>query len=85
MTYATHAAISNSPSLRQRLTACAAQEGATDPPRWVGAVIWTLPQADWVAAWDSAEVANPGEDHGANPAVITDAIILATIQPMVTP
>ena len=81
MTYATHAAIVNSGSLRQRVAACAAQEGATDPPRWVNAVIWTLPQSDWIAAWASAEAGEPGGDHGANEGAVTDAMILAVVQP----
>ena len=81
MSYATHAAIVNSPSIRQRITACAAQEGATDPPRWVNAVIWTLPQSDWIAAWASMEAGDPGGDHGSNEAGVTDAMILAVVQP----
>ena len=80
MTYAIHADIVASTSLRQRITACAAQEGATDPPRWVNAVIWTLPQSDWIAAWASMEAADPGGDHGANEAGVTDGMILAAVQ-----
>ncbi len=80
MSYATHAAIVQSGSLRQRLTACAAQEGVTDPPRWVNTVAWTLWGNDWIAAWDSAEAADPGGDHGADPAVVTDQMILSVIQ-----
>ena len=85
MTYATHAAIVNSGSLRQRITACAAQEGATDPPRWVSAVIWTLPASDWIAAWEYMEASDPGGDHGANEAGVTDAMILAVVQPRLAP
>ncbi len=81
MSYATHASIVQSNTLRQRITACAAQEGADDPPRWVNAVIWTLPADDWRAAWESAEAANPGADHGADEACVTDGMILSAIQP----
>lgn len=81
MSYATHASIVQSGSLRQRITACAAQEGASDPPRWVNAVIWSLPGSDWIAAWASAEAGNPGADHGANEGVVTDGMILAAVQP----
>jgi hypothetical protein len=84
-TYAVHADIVNSASLRQRVTACAAQEGAPNPPQWVNANIWTLPAADWRAAWASMEAAEPGADHGANEAGITDAMILAVVQPLLTP
>ena len=85
MSYSTHAAIVQSGSLRLRITACAAQEGASDPPRWVNAVIWTLPQSDWIAAWASAEAGDPGGDHGANEGAVTDAMILAVVQPRLTP
>lgn len=81
MTYSTHAAIVQSGSLRQRITACAAQEGASDPPRWVNAVIWTLPTSEWIGAWASAEAGDPGADHGANEGVVTDAMILSVVQP----
>lgn len=85
MTYAVHAAIAYDPSIRGRVTACAAQEGATDPPRWAAATIWHLIGSDWIAAWASAEAGNPGADHGANEAVITDGMLLAAIQPRLTP
>ena len=85
MTYLVHANIVASTSLRQRITACAAQEGATDPPRWVNATIWTLPQADWIAAWASMEAADPGGDHGTNEAGVTDSMILSAVQPRLSP
>ena len=85
MTYATYADIVNSGSLRQRITACAAQEGAYDPPRWAAANIWTLPQSDWIAAWQYMEASDPGADHGANEAGVTDAMILAVVQPRLSP
>ena len=84
MSYATHAAMSQSSSLRGRMTACAAQEQVSDPQKWVTRMCWTIPGSDWVAAWDYAENTNPGADHGANPAVITDQMMLSAIQPMVT-
>lgn len=81
MTYLTHSHIVYSSSLRGRVTACAAQEGASDPPRWTSAVIWSLITSEWIGAWASAEAGNPGGDHGSNEAVITDAMILAAVQP----
>ena len=80
MTYAVHADIVQSNSLRLRITACAAQEGIADPPRWMSANIWTLPKADWIAAWASAEAGDPGGDHGANEGAVTDGMILASVQ-----
>ena len=78
--YLTHSKIAYDPSLRGRVTACAAQEGVDDPPRWTAAVIWNLITSEWIAAWDSAEVGNPGGDHGANESVIVDGMILSAVQ-----
>ena len=80
MTYLTHATIAYSPAIRGRVTACAAREGADDPPRWANAVIWTLPTSEWIAAWASMEAADPGGDHGANEAGVTDGMILSAVQ-----
>jgi hypothetical protein len=90
MGYQDHANIVASGSLRLRIAACAATEiGETDPtfdaPRWVAQNIWTLPKADWQAAWASAEAGDPGGDHGANEGAVTDAMILAAVQPRLTP
>ena len=54
-----------------------------DPPRWVNAVIWKLPQSDWVAAWESYLAAHPQSDEddiGEHPDVITDQMILSAVQ-----
>lgn len=75
MSYAMHAAAAQSPTLRARVTAAAAQERVTDPPRWVAAVMWSLPTSEWVAAWASADAADPGGDHGANEAVTQLAVV----------
>ena len=48
MSYLTHAHIVYSSAIRGRVTACAAREGVTDPPRWVAATIWNLVGDDWV-------------------------------------
>ena len=85
MSYNNHANIAQSPSFRARVTACAAQEGAPNPAQWVGGYIWSLPTSEWIAAWASAEAGDPGGDHGANEAVITDAMILAAVQPRINP
>ena len=81
MTYSIHAAAATSPGLRQRVTACAAQEGAPDPTRWTAAAVWSLITSEWIDAWAYADATHPGEDHGANDAVITDGMILAAVQP----
>ena len=83
MSYLTHARIVYSPALRGRVTACAAREGVSDPPRWVAAVIWNLVGDDWIAAWDSYLAAHPQSDEddiGEHPDVITDQMILSAVQ-----
>jgi hypothetical protein len=42
----------------------------------MGALIGT----DWVAAWESALAGNPDADPGANDLVITDQMILSSVQ-----
>lgn len=80
MSYATHAAIAVSGSLRQRITACAAVEGVPDPPRWVNAVIWRMIVPEWSAAW----AASAAEDKGADEAAITDDLILMGVRRILT-
>lgn len=84
MSYANIAAITQSNSLIQRLTAAAAQEGKslTMPGSWVGERIWQFAVAPgWADKWAYALAAGM-EDPGADEAVITDGDILAVIQPM---
>jgi hypothetical protein len=85
MSYLTISRMTESTSLRQRLNAAAAQEGkgAPDGPEtWVASHIWQIVSAPgWAGAWGSA-VAGGVADPGVNEAVITDAMILAVVQPM---
>lgn len=84
MSYATIAEITQSGSLFNRLTAAAAQEGknATSPGGWVSVHIWQLAASPgWSDKWESAQ-AGGVTDPGANEAVITDADILAAVQPI---
>lgn len=84
MSYATIAAITQSGAMNQRLTAAAAQEGknTASPGSWVSKNIWTLAASPgWSEAWESAE-AGGVTDPGANEAVITDGMILASVQPL---
>lgn len=81
MSYLTISTISANQSMRNRVAACAASEGETAPDNWAytNALRWAS-SPGWDAAWASAEAANPGEDHGANEAVITDGQILSAVQ-----
>lgn len=83
MSYKTIAAITQSNSLIDRLTAAAAEQHKTEPYQsWVLQNIWTIAASPgWAAAWESA-VAGGVTDPGAHEGVITDGMILATIQPL---
>ena len=70
-------------SLQRRVTACAAQQNAPgDPEQWTLANRYGWASAPgWGAAWDSA-IAAGNPDPGADPAVITDGMILTQVQVM---
>lgn len=88
-TYATIARIAASTAFRERLTACAAQQGAPDPAGWVFERRYTLAASPgWAAAVDYWQAVNPDADPDGwapRPDVITDGAILAAVQPMVNP
>jgi hypothetical protein len=85
MSYLTIATIAQSYSMHQRVAACAAQEGEENPEQWAAdnALGWAAAPG-WAAAWQSALAADPEADPGANEAAITDGMILAQVQPMLT-
>jgi hypothetical protein len=85
MSYLCISSMTQSQSLRLRLTAAAAQEGkgAPDGPEtWVSSRIWQIAASEgWAEAW-SAAVGGEVTDPGADESVISDAMILAVVQPM---
>lgn len=86
MSYQTIYTMAANQSLRNRVAACAAQEGAANPESWAqqNSLLWAA-SPGWSEAWEYAEAVNPGDDHGANEGVITDDMVLAAIQPLVKP
>jgi len=96
--YLSIAAIANDENMRERMRAAATQQAQlgtapliTDPIRWVGdnMYVWAS-SPGWGAAWDSALAAHPPEtepdyEPGRDPAVITDGMILATVQTLGAP
>ena len=80
MSYKTYADIVENYQISRRLIACAAQEGADDPSKWIAAWNWKIPQSDWVAAWESYKVGHPDDDPGELNTVITDQMILSRVQ-----
>jgi hypothetical protein len=86
-TYSTIARIAATAGFAERLTACAAQQGADDPAGWVWQRRYSLASSPgWGAKVDSWSAANPGADPDGwadDPACISDGDILAVIQPLI--
>lgn len=85
MSYNTLAALAIDGDLRDRIAACAATQGIDSPLQWADSRLWSFASAPgWDAAYAYAIASNiprPGHDEG----VITDAMILAAVQPLVSP
>lgn len=84
MSYNTIVAMANSQSLLQRVAACAAEQGNTEPQVWAGNNLLALVAtagASLQTAWDGAS-SNPNgnPDTGKRTDVITDAMILSAVQ-----
>jgi hypothetical protein len=83
--------IATDDTMRERMRAGATQQSylgsapeITDPLTWVdlNRYVWAA-SPGWGAAWDSALAGHPDDpayEPGADPAVITDGMILATVQ-----
>lgn len=78
--YLTISTIAADQNMRQRVAACAAQEGEVTPEHWSfnNSYRWAA-SPGWAEAWESA-VAGNNPAPGADPAVITDGQILSTVQ-----
>lgn len=82
MSYNNIAAIARDFDLQQRLIACAAEQGHTEPETFIEAHIWTLAASPgWAAAWGSALATDPPNARpGYDESVITDGNILSAVQ-----
>lgn len=70
------------PVLLSRITGCVALENERDPELWTQRNKWGMAaQPGWGDAWEYAINSNkPLADLGADPAVITDGMILSGVQ-----
>jgi hypothetical protein len=91
MSYNAIAAAAQDPNLRERIAACLAQEtdGVEQPTALADLYMWRLAASPgWGEAYDYARdtrlLSNP-VPVGADPAVITDAMILAAVQAVLAP
>jgi hypothetical protein len=90
MSYQSIVEMAGSTSLIGRIAAAAADEGQPDALQWAQTNVWVVVAADagWSDAWDYARdnsTLDNNPDTGARPGVINDAMILAVVQPLVTP
>lgn len=86
MTYNAMVEMANSGSLRNRVTAAAAESGAGYPPQWASDNIWKVVDApgwalQWASATDGLDI-NQNPDLGIRTDVITDDQIRAQVQSM---
>ena len=88
-TYSTIAQIVDTTAFSERLTACAAQQGSTDPTKWVWTNRYQLAStpswAEKVDYWRAANPEAPDDGWAIDQAVISDSDILAAIQPLLNP
>jgi hypothetical protein len=95
-TYWSISLVANNPLIRERMNAAAVQQDhlgtvtlEPDALQWVGqnAYLWAS-SPGWGEAWEYALLTHaddPNYDPGNDPAVITDAMILATVQSLGAP
>lgn len=91
MSYLSIVEMASSPSLQSRITAALADEGYEgDPTEFVRTHIWEIvaKSTEWATNWQYAveqSTVNDNPDTGVRNDVISDAMILSVVQPMVNP
>ena len=84
MAYSSVVEMASSQSILSRVSACVAAEGEHNPVVWAQANIWAVVSAPgWQEAWDYAQSTATDEqnpDTGRRPAVISDGMILSSVQ-----
>jgi hypothetical protein len=88
MSYLTQSVIAANPYMVTRVAQCATKEGAEEPDTWANqnARKWAA-SPGWDEAWEYALNTHPEAadyDPGRDETVITDAMILSSVQPMIT-
>lgn len=85
MTYNTIAVMAKDTDLKLRITACAAEQQAENPEWWADTHMWQVAATpDWDTSWEYAVALDPQREQiGKAEDVITDAMILSAVQPMV--
>jgi hypothetical protein len=86
MSYTTINQCANDPEMQARITACAASEGH-DNPEYAMSVLLRWPVASYaeVAEAYAYAVDQDNPSPGGDPGVVSDAMILAVCQPILSP
>ena len=85
MSYKTQAQLAQDESFKLRVAACAAKEGIPGPLAWADQFLWALSATPGFDEAYAYAIGTGVTDPGANEAVITDAAILAAVQPLARP
>ena len=81
MSYASINRCANDAAFQGRVTACAAQEGASDPSAWMMWYLrWPVAATPDIAAAYEYALAASNPEPGSDETVITDAMILSAVQ-----
>lgn len=86
MSYRSQSHIAADDALMRRVAACAVAEGLReDPVAWASSHMWVLSaEPGWAAAYESA-VTSGDASPGGRADVITDGMILSSVQPLLSP
>jgi hypothetical protein len=87
MTYLMQSAITENPSMMNRVAQCAAEQTVPDPDKWAfdNRRTWAA-SPGWADAWAYAlatHESDPEYDPGKDESVITDGMILSEVQGMI--
>lgn len=89
MSYQAIMSMAQSGALRERVMACAAEQGEADPPGWSTTNMWKIAASPgWADKWSYAVDAltvNQNPELGARTDVISDEDILAAVQAVLHP
>lgn len=86
MSYFDQSLLAADPDFAQRVAACVSNEdGAINPPAWANDYRWQMAAAPGFADAYASALAGDVEFPGRDPAVISDAQILAAVQALLNP
>jgi hypothetical protein len=80
MSYATINQCANDPEFHGRVAACCAQEGSATPNQTMYELIWAVSSASDIEAAYASAVAAENPHPGLDDSVITDQMILSSVQ-----